>query len=370
MNGNDSRIASATAEAFLPRSVDEVTAEWLGRVLARAGAADRDAIDSIEAHPLPDGFGAQCTYARFQMRYAPPQPEAPEWVFAKFSRDTQASRRVCIREVRFYRDIAPSITLRIPRCYFAGKDDADKHCVVILEDVSTGTAGDSLAGCSTETAEVLLREIGSFHARWWNDPRLQKWDWLLPSAGAAASALEGRIRTSWPQFRKTFADLLTPGSVAAGERALEQIPRILESFSQPPTTLVHGDFQLDNVRLDVDGAPFVLLDWQLLRRVPGATDLVGFLSRSLPIGQRRSDGEQLIEVYYRSLVDGGVDDYTMHDLLYDMKVAILFRFLTLAMASVTANFSSERGGRLLRAFVGRCVALIDDYELGEWEVFR
>lgn len=350
----------------LPRAADDVTVGWLNRVMFEAGVIDSTRIESFEAHPLPGGFGAQCTYARFHLCYARPLPEAPEWVFAKFSRDAPMSKQVCAREVRFYHEIAPSISLRIPRCYFAGHDVTGEQSVVIVEDVSTGTAGDSLAGCSSETAEVFLREIGTFHARWWGDPRLSAWDWIQPSNGPGE--IMDRMRQCWPQFKSTFAEALTPASIEAGDLGIKKLPMIWDVITQTPRTLVHGDLQLDNVRLGVADAPFVLFDWQLVRCAQGAGDLAWFLSRSIPIEQRRSDGELLIDLYYQSLLDAAIENYSMEDLRYHLNIRFLFGFFVVATASVGANFSSDRGSRLLRAFVDRNVAAIEDY--ASWEVLR
>ena len=47
--------------------------------------------------------------------------------------------------VCFYRDVAPLVSLRMPRCYFAAMDADSGHSLLLLEDLAAGRAGDTLA---------------------------------------------------------------------------------------------------------------------------------------------------------------------------------------------------------------------------------
>lgn len=366
MNTEATPTRDTTTETALPKTADEVTVEWLDHILAESGVLVDGRIESFEIHPIPPGFGLACSYARIRLHCGLPQPEAPEWVFVKFSKDTLASRSLCENEVRFYREIAPSIRLPIPRCYFAGRDESDGACVVVLEDLSTGTAGDSLAGCSADAAETMLREIGAFHARWWENPRLSQWDWIQPSN--APGGIIDRMRRCWPDFRKSHSDVLTPAVTEAGDHAVQRLERIFEALIQEPTTLIHGDFKLDNMRLDVADARFALLDWQLVTRGKSARDLTWFLARSLPIEQRRSEEDHLIDIYYRSLIDNGVQNYSVENLKFHMNLMFLFDLLIDAVTSTGETRASERGRRRLRASIERDVAAIEDHT--SWEVLE
>ena len=70
------------------------------------------------------------------------------------------------KEVRFYREIGASCA---PELYHAAADDEAQQVVLLLEDLTGGRQGDVLRGCSVEDAGLVLRELASFHARWWGE---------------------------------------------------------------------------------------------------------------------------------------------------------------------------------------------------------
>ena len=88
-------------------------------------------------------------------------------------------------EVRFYREIAPVVGVRVPACYQA--QDSGDGTVLELEDLSAWRPGADPA-----TAAALLAEL---HERWLGTaPR--RWPWLRPvGAGAQLGAqLYDRLR--------------------------------------------------------------------------------------------------------------------------------------------------------------------------------
>jgi hypothetical protein len=81
-------------------------------------------------------------------------------------------------EVRFYREIAPTIGVRVPACYRA-EESAD-GTLLELEDLSSWTLG-----ADPESAAEFFRDL---HTRW-SGKAGQRWPWLRP-IGAAANLVE------------------------------------------------------------------------------------------------------------------------------------------------------------------------------------
>lgn len=357
-----------TAKTF-PHSPEEITVDWLNGILREAGVLSDNAIKSVEVSSTVAGFGALGSYARLNVRFAQPLPGVPQSFFAKFSLGDPAMRakyrQMYNTEVRFYLDVAPLVSLRIPRCYFAAMDDDTGQSLLLLEDLAAGRAGDSLIGCSTQEAELLFRQMASFHAGWWGSPLLSQWKWLPGYGEGYPVFMSKRLGRAWPIFRQKYTDLVPAWAIGAAKRALRQLPEIFHAFADCPATFTHGDLGLDNVRFDLPDAPLVLYDWQLVRQAPGARDISWFLVRSLPIPQRRADEDQLVRVYHEALVQAGVHDYALESLQRHIKLGYLVAFLIVISGAVNADYSSGRGMQVITARIERNIAVLEDHDVLE-----
>ena len=68
-----------------PRSVREITTEWLGQVLHDAGVLADNDLASAEVSSTAAGFGAVGSYGRVHLAYARPTPGAPRTCSASSS---------------------------------------------------------------------------------------------------------------------------------------------------------------------------------------------------------------------------------------------------------------------------------------------
>ncbi len=88
-------------------------------------------------------------------------------------------------EIRFYRQIAPVIGVRVPACYRA-EDNAD-GTLLVLEDLSAWAPGAE----PVDHAGLLAR----MHERWRGETG--RWPWLRP-VGAAAELVAALYDEVWP----------------------------------------------------------------------------------------------------------------------------------------------------------------------------
>lgn len=361
-------MSRAEQRGGFPRSIAEITTPWLREVLADAGILADNDLASAEVSPTPAGFGAVGSYARIHLVYARSAPAAPRSLFAKLSSEKPAvrahahSRGLYRSDVGFYRDVAPLASLRTPRCYFAAIDMESGASLLLLEDLSDGRGGDVLAGCSTADAELLLRRMASFHARWWGSPQLSRWKWL-PGYDTQPNPVTDDYSQPWPLFRQRYGRLLPAWAIGTAEQALARVPEICRLLAACPQTFTHGDLSLDNVRFDLPDAPMVLFDWQLSMRAPASRDVSWFLVRSLPVDQRRAEEEHLVRVYHRSLVEAGAGDCSLEDLWHDIRLAALLAFPIIISAAVNIDFASDRGRQVAEARITRNVAMLEDHDV-------
>lgn len=169
-------------------------------------------------------------------------------------------------EVRFYREIAPVIGVRVPECYRS--EDTAEGTVLVLEDLSSWQSGaDPLAAA---------RLLSLMHRTWAGQAHL-RWPWLRP-AGAAAELVEELFTQVWPDL--AGRDDLPPEVRALGERLVGRVTESERAIGAAgPLTLVHGDASAQNMRTG-PGGELVLLDWEDVSAAPGVLDLAWLLVSS------------------------------------------------------------------------------------------
>jgi hypothetical protein len=176
--------------------------------------------------------------------------------------------RMFEREVRFYREVAPEVGVRVPDCY-RSEDNEEGFCLVLENLSHWSEGGDPVRVAST---------LGKLHRRWAAGAAEQRWPWLRQGA-AAAEAVGTLYDDRWPSLaarRDLPAAVVRFGSALVGRvTALER-----QGLTSPGATLVHGDASLRNTRTAPDGV-IALVDWEDVRIAPGEEDLAWLLVSSV-----------------------------------------------------------------------------------------
>ncbi len=170
-------------------------------------------------------------------------------------------------EVRFYREIAPEIGVRVPACYRA--ELTDEGSLLELEDLSSWQQGADPAA-----AAALLRAL---HDRWVGRAHV-RWPWLRP-VGAGDDLVARLYDETWP---KLASRTLSAPVRAFGEGLVGNVQRAEAQVREAgPLTLVHGDASALNLRTSPNGE-IALLDWEDVSAAPGVIDLTWHLISSVP----------------------------------------------------------------------------------------
>ena len=174
-------------------------------------------------------------------------------------------------EVRFYREIAPVIGVRVPACYHT--EDTGEGTVLVLEDLSSWRPGaDPLAAA---------RLLSGMHRSWAGQAHL-RWPWLRP-VGAAAGLVEELFARVWPGLAGRGD--LAPDVLALGESLVGKVAESECAIGTAgPLTLVHGDAAARNMRTG-PGGEVALLDWEDVSAAPGVLDLACLLVSTVPPAQ-------------------------------------------------------------------------------------
>lgn len=270
--------------------------------------------------------------------------------------------RVWEREHRFYTEIAPRITgIRLAECLHSQTDPF----VLVLEDLHPRRPGDQVAGPTPDQARTAIDTAATLHSAWFDHPDLPTFDWIPDLNDPMSSSVGAMFEVGWPMFLARYADSLPARVLQWCEKFVPTIPTWMEGYKTWPCTLTHGDFRLDNMFFDADGA-MTLIDWQLSMRVPSTTDLVYFLGTNMPTDLRREMQSDLIARYSQKMRAGGVpDEWADPDrITQGYAEGCLFYCTSFAASILTLDTANERGAALMDSLVRRAFSAADDLDAG------
>ncbi|MGQ7829819.1 phosphotransferase family protein [Altererythrobacter sp. Z27] len=294
--------------AGFPSHPDDVTGDWLAERLREAKLLGNGRITAVRWEAI--GTGQVGDSVRFHLEYDAPDA-GPATLAGKFpaadptSRGTAAMLGLYAKEVRFYRDVAPQLEVRVPATYAAEVSEDGGSFILLFEDLAPQRGGNQLEGCSIEDARHAIAQAAGIHAPSWRNPAILELDWLRPDPAATA-----QIRTLYPGaqalFRERYADTLEPEFMDICERLAANGTWMARSH--PQVSLVHGDFRLDNMLFGIgNGAePIAVLDWQTLGVGHPLTDIGYFLGCGIGDILRRKHETELLDLYCDEMTRRGV----------------------------------------------------------------
>jgi hypothetical protein len=280
--------------------MDDLTPEWLTCALGRpVTAVTRTQI----------GTGQIADSVRLEL--TSDDDDLPKTLVAKVTSAVEASRRAAlmtgtyVKEVGFYADLAASLPIRTPRCYWTGFDAADAAYCVLLEDLAPAHQGDQMEGCTVEEAALAIEELALLHGPMWNAPDLDRFSWLPRSSGTADPGTGSFVESLLAGFLDRYRERMPTEIVELVQRA---VPRVSKSASKPADhTLVHGDFRNDNLMFGGTDGRVCVLDWQTPGVGHGVADVSYFLGGSLLVEDRRAHERDLLDGYRMRLGEQGID---------------------------------------------------------------
>ncbi|HVR91804.1 MAG TPA: phosphotransferase [Novosphingobium sp.] len=292
-----------------PAHPDNVEPEWLAGKLRDAGVLSDAAITSLRWEPI--GTGQVGDSVRYHVEYDR-SDAGPATIAGKFpaadptSRSTAAAFSLYRKEVGFYRELHPSLEIRVPRPLAAELAENGVDFILLFEDLGPARGGNQLAGCTIEDARVAIVQAAELHAPSWGNAALTGLGWLHsgPEVTSQIKALYPQAQASFrerydgllaPELMQTCADLAAASDLWFGRET--KVP-----------CLVHGDFRLDNMLFDIKGGaePIAVLDWQTIQTGSGLTDIGYFLGCGIGSSLRRAHEDELLALYIEEMGRRGV----------------------------------------------------------------
>ena len=339
----------------------ELTPDWLTAVL---GAAGHDVRVRGFRH-TPVGTGQMAHSERIELDYHVPVPAgAPASVVGKFPSPSPESRASGARggyraETRFYTDLAARLPIRTPHCLYGAIADDEATFTLILEDLAPAVQGDQIAGARDAWIEAAVRNLAGLHAPLWNDPALDRLDWMTSGAGEEFARY---VELATPVFLERYADRL-PAEDQDVLRRFAERASIWVARRPLDKTLVHGDYRLDNLLFrdapeQEGGCIVTAVDWQTLSVACAGQDLAYLLGNSCEPEQRRTHEPRMLAAYRAALAALGVERSAAD--VHSDYVYGSFQGPVITMLGALAVGRTERGDAMFVAMARRCVAQVRD----------
>jgi aminoglycoside phosphotransferase (APT) family kinase protein len=341
----------------IPTTDDDLTPEWLTAALApRYPGVAVAAVEVVDRHELTNA------HARIRVTYDEPAG-APAAMFCKVApldpsrRDAIIASGMGVREVRFYADLAPALTMRVPAAHVA-LTAADDRFVLLLEDLSeSGCAvSDGTWGIAPDAAAGALADLAEMHARY-EDPavRAAEVPWATvskPSTSYGAPMLRYGI--------EHHRDRLTDSFVAIAELYLTHHEELQAIWHEGPHTLIHGDPHIGNLFLDGDRVGF--LDWGIINVNTPMRDVGYFLTMAMNPDDRRAHERDLLRHYLDVRAAHGASPLSFDDAWFAHRVQAAYN-VPASCQVVTFPENASPGRRVFAdAFLARAQASLDDLE--------
>lgn len=331
---------------------EEVSAEWLSTVLGTE-------IRSVRTEPVGTGQIGCCVLAHVD------GDAVPSTLFIKLPNPDEGMRPllhgVYRSEVLFYRDLARTVDVRVPHCYFAELGEKEGEFTLVLEDVTPLVQGDQLAGLSVEDALDCAVNLAGLHGPRWCDATLRGIDGLSCPSDDDNVVLQELGGPALETFLSELGNRLT----AEERQVMSEIAPLIAGWANGRADrfgLLHADFRADNMLIDPAGRqPSLACDWQTLTVGLPGRDLGGFLGSSLTVEDRRAGERDIVAAYHRALISHGVTDFTLEECWSDYVYGLL-QTPVLGIFGWMYGTRTPRGDEMFALLMRRACRAIADHD--------
>jgi hypothetical protein len=358
-----------TASLPVCDSPEELTAEWVTTALATAGVATPVAGVRFERV----GTGQMGTSYRLWLDYADPAAAAaegaPATVVAKMAAGDPDARQIISEgyrnEVAFYTDLAETLAVRTPKCWFATITDDWTCFVLLLDDLAPAVPGNQVAGVTLDEARDAVVNLAGLHGPRWGDESLLELPWLKRHEREGAEFYAEVLAGAIPTFLERFEPRMGPED----PDTLRGVPEHLADWllARPERfAVIHGDYRPDNLMFPAHGAGVSAVDWQTVALGLPGRDIGYLLATSLDVEDRRAGERELVAAYHEALLAHGVTGYTVEQCFEDYRLGVLQGPMITVLGAVYATDPNDASDAMFTAMITRSLAAIrdlDPYEL-------
>jgi hypothetical protein len=302
-----------------------ITPEWLTNTLRTSGYLKRGTITNIHLQALSDvPFGA---------------PKI-RWLVIDYSQDAicDIPHKVVLKlapkekEFFFYTQIIKWMgEVLVPHCYLAQQSDDKAQAIFLLEDLSnTHFQTEWPVPPSLELCEMAIDCLSSFHAVWWNDPRMETEFREKVTKGNYWTGRLNEAMERLPEFLDFIGDRLSADRKAIYEKILASSNHHwMPESTRNTKTFLHGDIHFWNFLFPRDSSKHEIriFDWNSWDIGKGTNDLAYMMGLHWYPDLRKEREQHLLKRYHNKLHEQGVSGYSWDDCWLDYRESCIMNLL-------------------------------------------
>jgi hypothetical protein len=341
------RLGRDALSRDLPRRIGDVSADdigrWLGVPVSRIRRLDGTSGTTDRARLALEGTGAPAS-----VFLKVPAAKAGIRLFGYLAGLGE-------NEVRFYRDVRPTLDLEAPTLLGSAFDPRTKRFALVLDDLVAAGATFSDARSSLDPVQTgdVLADLARLHGRFWRSPDLtSRLGWVFANRDdPLLPAITWALRRMAPRIVRTSPDLVPAG----GRAVLDAYPEVVRRLDEGDHTVLHGDPHPGNCYF-LDGRAG-LLDWQVLRRGNPMRDVAYHVILALDPATRREVERDLLDRYRTELAAQGGPQLTADDAWETYRRMAAGPYVA---AAFTFGLGGLQGVDIARSGLERAAAAVSD----------
>lgn len=311
---------STVTDMALPLTPEEITPDWLTAALSfqYPGVQVRSFVTRDVLHGASTKFRIEPEYDTRGKTEGLPRLVIVKGGFEEHSPAAE-NAHMYLLEMMYYREIAPLLNMRSPKCYYAGRDPDSHQAIVILEDLAERDVSFFNAYRTQTYAQVAKRldAMAKYHAQTWGSSEFApegRFSWI-PSRYRSSPYIERAEYLLSPDVWNTFMRMPRGAALPRPLRDAGRLRHALQAMARAhdyaTLCLIHGDTHLGNVYEEPDGTPG-FFDPQLAR-APWSMEVAYHLVGALEVEDRRRWERPLVEHYLCALRTNGIEPPAFED---------------------------------------------------------
>ena len=331
----------------IPKHPDDITPEWLREHLGWN-------VTDVQVHEIGAGIGVSSAVyrARLTGTDVPPTVVVKLTAIDPAAAFTSTVLKMYRREAAFFNGLAGDVPVRVPAGYYGEVSDDGADFVVVMEDLAGNRMLDQTQVMSDADAERCIDTLAVWHANWWRniEGKCESGVAVALSDPIYPAMLPGLFDEGWAKLCSSAHCVPPEALQAVGPKYAEAVEGMLQTLSQGPLTLLHGDFRTDNMMFDADDN-LILMDFQLIGVGAAAYDIAYFIGSCLDVD---AAGERaLYDRWITGLIAGGVPEADLDDMWEKYRVAALFCLVYPVVASRGMDLDVPREQALVNVMMSR-----------------
>ena len=340
----------------LPRSIEELTPNWLSAALGeRFPGIEVTGLDIVQViSGTTTKIRLKVSYANGIMLDGPPETLCVKGGFDErlHSFNTAALYQL---EANFFRYLAPRLSMPLPRCWFAAAEKGQG--IVIFDDlVATGARfWLPTEAWTVDMVAAALESLAALHAGTWGMDAAP-FPWLTHGSPQVQAMIPALFSDeNWNDMLSRPDARFVPPSQLDRDRMMRAFSALWRRDAEGPMCLIHWDPHIGNTYIDA-GGQIRFVDWQCVCVAPYIHDVAYLIAGAMAINDRRAHERHLLDHYLVALHRHGGPQITADAVWLDYRRYQLYGFLWVLSSTLMQPVD------IVAALTERHAVAIDDHE--------